>query len=712
MTQRIGPKYPIIELARALQSGSLEKAGKWKEVLAGMATGALTIGSRKPVADMPVWATPEVARGGFATGGYAAGGDLLSHERKLADEVGTDFKDTGRVRAALNAWYLTDEGLARLRDMASTGCFDAMVPEETALLVVALVAESAPDAADSILETITPFFDRLRFYPRPRAHPPGDGVHVRTVGELRRALETVRPSDQLLIQNATLTVWIPLYDRLVDLVNAPIDDDWMTWAEAWRRDYDGADQAHMSRRWRRPDGPFQRCRSVLVQRLEGETPPASDTAYARMVLGRHAAKYGTGSARDAYRADQARQNIDVWFDALAAVMLKRLADHDDMAGIEDIDTALASVSSAEARDGAPEDAALSASITRRVMTVRMAPVADLVESGQISSPEVLAAVLPQVTSQVLAKGFADRSESAVFAALYRAFRRRRSLLLLDLQSQVRLDELPWGAALSARHEGSLNDESVAREALQTILALTLTHFPHVQFPNALVDDLESLARHAKLDIPFTRELAADIFEGRFSKPFDRSAEICVARYHGTLYGRYFNLPQALPRGGLGSYCRERAGQSNWSNRLNWSVAGNGEVIEQQLVLTSHNLAAVFGALDLSDLDYADLATRSFRWICARQQVIIGDRRLQLQMLKNTAYAWRQMIAFLSELDTAAQTAAFQEIEAIFEGQTYAFRNRFDPAMLGLREAMQDIPLSRRKGRVFLGWSAGHHPFAV
>ena len=38
---------------------------------------------------------------------------------------------------------------------------------------------------------------------------------------------------------------------------------------------------------------------------------------------------------------------------------------------------------------------------------------------------------------------------ALLAAIYRAFRRRRSLLLLDLERQVRFKELPWVAALQA-----------------------------------------------------------------------------------------------------------------------------------------------------------------------------------------------------------------------------------------------------------------------
>ena len=48
------------------------RVAKWRAVLSGIASGKLAIGSRTPVDDLPVWATPEVVRGGFATGAPAA----------------------------------------------------------------------------------------------------------------------------------------------------------------------------------------------------------------------------------------------------------------------------------------------------------------------------------------------------------------------------------------------------------------------------------------------------------------------------------------------------------------------------------------------------------------------------------------------------------------------------------------------------------------
>jgi hypothetical protein len=74
------------------------------------------------------------------------------------------------------------------------------------------------------------------------------------------------------------------------------------------------------------------------------------------------------------------------------------------------------------------------------------------------------------------------------------------------------------------------------------------------------------------------------------------------------------------------------------------------IIEQQQILTTQNLAALFLALGLTDTlrgQLIEMAKRCFIWICKRQQIKIRKGHARLIMVKNTAYAWRQMIFFLS-----------------------------------------------------------------
>jgi len=58
----------------------------------------------------------------------------------------------------------------------------------------------------------------------------------------------------------------------------------------------------------------------------------------------------------------------------------------------------------------------------------------------ITSGETLARILPQMTSGLRAAGISDRHYGSL-CGIYRAFRRRRSLLLLNLEKQIQIEEL-------------------------------------------------------------------------------------------------------------------------------------------------------------------------------------------------------------------------------------------------------------------------------
>src|SRR5438309_529658 len=115
--------YALGQLQRALETAcsnadpkvrarAAAKVAGWGAALSGMTTGTLDVGSRTPVRGVPPWVTLDVAHGGFATGRLAAGGDLLPHERELLARVGAG--DAKSERAALNAYYLSDEGRREL----------------------------------------------------------------------------------------------------------------------------------------------------------------------------------------------------------------------------------------------------------------------------------------------------------------------------------------------------------------------------------------------------------------------------------------------------------------------------------------------------------------------------------------------------------------------------------------------------------------------
>src|SRR3954454_24492273 len=80
---RINLGYRLAQLVKAL-SGTGERAPirakQWQQVLSGLLSGTLRVGSRTPVENTPPWVTLEVVHGGFATGNWSAAGPLQPHE--------------------------------------------------------------------------------------------------------------------------------------------------------------------------------------------------------------------------------------------------------------------------------------------------------------------------------------------------------------------------------------------------------------------------------------------------------------------------------------------------------------------------------------------------------------------------------------------------------------------------------------------------------
>ncbi len=291
------------------------------------------------------------------------------------------------------------------------------------------------------------------------------------------------------------------------------------------------------------------------------------------------------------------------------------------------------------------------SLKRKLELCREATPQELLERRLLTSAETLARVLPQLVGEVRALDLPDESSRRLYTRLYEAFRNRRSLLLFYLQHQVTTEEVPWIACWERLRNPTDTSRTQARKALGEVVGLALKHFPYTILPNKLLGELRSLSEAAGQPLKLVDEVAADIFMGSFSEKYARAAQQAGHLLQGSLYERYYAIDyRALltfdeieARYGVptvpafDALCYQRAGQ-----RPGWgSVAANGTVIEQEQILTTHNLATLFQALDLSGLDLAALARQCWHWVAKK------THQPDLATLKNQAYAWRQMVFFLS-----------------------------------------------------------------
>ncbi|WP_410611713.1 hypothetical protein [Amycolatopsis sp. lyj-109] len=739
MAQEAAPGYAYGQLEHALRTASsttdgevrrraLAKAGRWHAVLTGMADGSLTIGSRTPVADTPAWVTLEVAHGGFATGRYLA--EVPVRPEELAAVPAGAPGSTARER--VNLGYLTDAGLAALRAALATEAYRVEIPEDAALPVVAwLLDHGHAEAALDLVAELRPLLHRLRLAPLPGAAPRPSGALVRlaTVGEVRATLRSATTKPAIAAMLETLRVWHPLYDRLVALWAETVEGElprltedgvtggWpcRTWPEGWgsRRarwlaDYATACVQHRaSTSHTQPKGNFARLyRALQLCQFASARLTGRDVGWIRRALANTVTKHGEPGSerRAALRAVQAEVAARPTHAELAAVLAGRLDGYPADGGLPALDPVV------EPADDVPPH--LVAKVTRALE----APVEELVARGVITSGDVLAAVLPQITAQLMAANVEDERLAALYAQTYAAFRRRRGLLLLDLEQQVRLEELPWIRVLEPFRA---RRPDVARAALQTLtqtVLLALGSFPQAILPNTLLRELGALAKQAGRPMPLLEELAADIFVGTFTEKWRTAAAATGRIMAGTLYARYYDLPDesrwAAPRRRLfgrtaddfAAVCEARAG------RRRRSVAGNGMVIEQSQILTTHNLAVLTETLGLGPrLAGPERAGQVFTWVVRH---LGGQHHWNRQLVKNVAYAWRQALFFLSFCEPDEQRAA---VARLGELVTQAgLEERFGPAVTGLAEVVEgaqflpDGTLPGTSGRRLLGWTTGPH----
>ncbi|MET8228385.1 hypothetical protein ACWERY_32005 [Streptomyces sp. NPDC004082] len=749
------PAYASGQLARALSTAlthddpdTRRRAGErqraWRSVLAGMANGLLTIGSRTPVRDLPAWVTPEVLRGGFATGAPSAGGPMTRYETEAARRAGVP-----QDRAALFAYWVSEDGLAQLYELLDSGRYEVTVPEEAALLTVAWLARAGEtDAAIGLVEELAPFAGRLRFTPRPSTRPAPDPgmVHRRTVAEAGESLARRQTSEAVETQREALAVWQPFGDELLAhwletadpgeplrvLTRTP-DAAWHEHgAELLRRYRDLSERHTYCTKHRKPKANLGIMRGALEEVAAGRELDARRLGLLRHAVTSMVRRRGLpGSAQlTALRRGQAAQAALPSHHALAQLVLRRLSDLDQQAGVAEVAPLVAEVSEEEAGEtGLPAGAVIPAGVRRPVESALSAPLSTLVERGVVPSAEVLAELVPQLVAATTAQAYPDPALRTLAAAHHRAFAGRRSLLLLNLQHQVRAEELPWVRAVAGqREEGAAG--AVSAVAFRRLGELAVQAFPGTILPNPLIRELSLLARQAELGAPLVEELAADIFMGTFSPKFLAAARVAAELLGGgSLYERYYAIDYRAIRNlaiveagetlttsygartspGFAKLCVARAkGGSSGARSATGSVAANGKVIEQAQILTTHNLATLVHRVGIDpDVGWAYLARRCFVTVCRLTDRVHGNPR-PLSTIKDVAYAWRQMVFYLSLCSTGERDRVLASLPEELARHPRHVAGRLAPALTGLRQVTEGGTADEGAGRLLLGWTTDGH----
>merc|ERR1719215_369158 len=341
---------------------------------------------------------------------------------------------------------------------------------------------------------------------------------------------------------------------------------------------------------------------------------------------------------------------------------------------------------------------------------------DLVDQGLIRSADQMAKYASSVIADVQSTAHPDEDLRRLDRSLYKAFRNRRSLLLLNFESQVRLDELPWAKPIMSRR--SKASDAPKRAAAELALC-AFRGFPQTILPNPFLSQMSGLLGGEKgAKVPLTMEVAADIFCHGFTPTFENAAQVAWTAVRGTCYARYFDLQAKDYDTKVSFYqrCKTRAhGYHNVGAGGGRGVADNGIIIEQAAILTTHNLAVLFDQLDLKDklkMDLLGLAVRCWKYICMslRRMPVKGAWKPRLQAIKNIAFATRQLLFFMSMLPASEAAGPFLvQAEEILEQEPSATVKRKvrEELLPRLRESLlPPVPA----GGPMMGWSLGGHKF--
>ena len=758
LDDRINPSYGALQLHKALRTATthadpetreraVDKVNKWKDLLAGIAAGVLSIGSRTPVKGKPAWLTLEVLTGGFASGSLKAGGKLLPFEKDICKKLPflSDRKRfDARDRQILNYWFISEEGFRELIDRLGEGDYEILVPEEGALLVAAWLASNGYESESrELVATLEPWFDQVRFFPRPAKSTQRftDKVFLRDVKSASESLRGMVTPPQISAQLEAINVWQPFQDKVIEFIvsicktrpesqiDAAADGEFMpdfdqkaTVAEAGRLSSEFRSLSKIHTFCKKPVRKYTLAQmmKILGQIAETGKPTMPQRARLSTLCWRNVRKRGLpGSAKHQEFRDQQRlQTRKPLFAHVGKLVALRMSEKEQSRGLEDVSSVLHPVLDSESSEQISTGVEIPSAVRRKVKPCMMDSVDQLVADGVITSAETLAIVLPQVTGNLHAATIVDPSLKLLFATIYRAFRSRRSLLLLDYQSQVQLQELPWVSVLDKFRDSSSHLPGVL--AARELGGLAISSFPHSIFPNKLLQEFRAIAKTAGIGMPIVDELAADIFMGSFTAKFVEAAQVAADLLEGTLYQVYYQIDfkeiQSLaighgPNKEFAAICGRRSvkgvGGGSWS-------AKNGTIIEQQQVLTTQNLAAVVSCFEIAgDLKpkWSLLAQSCFKWICAQLQIKDREYHAKLVKLKNSAYAWRQMVFFLSFVDEKETGQFLQWASEYLSQQTDEFQIRFGPALEGLHAATEsqwrgvELPASHQP---FYGWALGKH----
>lgn len=501
------------------------------EVMTGVFTKGVSIGSRVDTG-RPAWVTPEITKSGFSSGNHLAGGPLKQHELDVIKDIDGKTSTEPSIRYAINNWCLTNKkGREWITDLANSGQYCLNTMEESAIMSIVLLGKLR-DTSKLVAE-IEPWFRYLRFFPEPKSvnvselHVPRSSVlsvenlHKKLVSEknpMIRSIELMKHAmDKLEKFNES---YMAIYNKSKEILplfsgyktrRSNKMESFKTFVGQIRKVMN--DFGLESRIAKSTAGKLLNAIDVFIK--YGMDTKKSFRKHIELHLGNASSKIQLRSRTPEDMAKNIRSSVYEREELMKIIHPMR-----DSIGIE--------------KETVDALVLKFPDLKKSIKRTTLGTLTELCQEGLIESAEMFADQVAVMSAIAKATVFKKGAHQNLARNMYKAFSSRRSKLLLNLETQVKMSEIPWFTVFEKVFRTKTKDTD---EISKSVFIEYLSNFPGIQMPNSFVDVMShQLGRNG-----LVKEIAADIFMGKFVKTFGAQAkERETVLGEDTPYGAYYS----------------------------------------------------------------------------------------------------------------------------------------------------------------------------
>lgn len=224
--------------------------------------------------------------------------------------------------------------------------------------------------------------------------------------------------------------------------------------------------------------------------------------------------------------------------------------------------------------------------------------------------------------------------------IYKAFKNMRSLLLFNLESQLKLHEIPQYNILNKVFQ---SNKTSSNKLIVTKLLLSyyVKWFPGDQMPNRIVKMLYNLLKSEDTQLGLCEEIACDIFQRKFGIKYDISLNIAQKYMKNTLYSLYYEIDDLYKLNSSLTKLSLSLKDKYYSNSSSY-IDFNGQQLQASMILTTHNNIQLSNFI--SDINYNLI----LKTITYKLLNLLNTDNIEPLTISQIGHCWRNFMYYISK----------------------------------------------------------------